>query len=139
LTRDYAKKVVLVGSEADTEACANIIALSAAPAANLAGKTCLSSLACLIQKSCLFIGIDSGPSHISSCENKPTVILYSGTNKVREWAPRGKLTIAIQKDLTCSGCQKLLCDHNSCMELISVEDVLLAAKGLLGPELKAKK
>ncbi len=138
LTRDYAKKVILVGSDKDFALNEEIIKASGVSAVNAAGKTDLMALTGIIRRAELFIGVDSGPSHIASCENRPTVILYSGTNQAREWVPRGQNTIAIQKDLTCIGCQKLVCNHNKCMELISVEDVLAAAKSLLGQELKGR-
>ena len=49
----------------------------------------ISVLAEIIRGSSLFIGVDSGPAHISAALNVPTIILFSGINDPKQWAPRG--------------------------------------------------
>jgi ADP-heptose:LPS heptosyltransferase len=131
LQKNYNAKIILVGSLTDKEKNENIIQLSQISAINAAGKTSLGSLAALFKKTNLFIGVDSGPSHIAAVTDTPSVVLYSGTNRLEEWAARGKRVIAIQKDTACKYCEKLSCNNNICMELISVEDVMNAVERVL--------
>ena len=86
----------------------------------------------------MFIGVDSGPSHIAATTDTPILVLYSGTNISKEWGPRSEKTVIIQKDIPCKGCEKLDCEHNICMDLISVEDVLDEVEQLIRQPLGEK-
>ncbi len=88
------------------------------------GKTSLGELAALLKKANLFIGTDSGPSHVASAVKTPSIILYSGTNDVKQWAPLGKKVFVIQKDVPCKGCERLKCANNICMDLITADEVM---------------
>lgn len=131
LGKDYQAKIILIGSEKDKDNIEGIIGINQTPAINAAGKTSLGSLLALIKKSRVFIGVDSGPGHIAGSTGIPTVILFSGTNRVQIWGPKGDNTIIIQKDIPCRDCERLDCAQNICMDLISVEDVLEAVEKVL--------
>ena len=81
---------VMVGSTSDREIIREIINASGIEAVDLAGKISLSQLAALSSEAALFVGVDSGPAHIAAATGIRTVILFSGTNDPRQWAPRGK-------------------------------------------------
>ncbi|NQT96040.1 MAG: glycosyltransferase family 9 protein [Candidatus Omnitrophica bacterium] len=131
LHKDYDTKAVLVGSEKDKTPIGNIIKASQAPMLNAAGALSLGGLLELINKSKIFIGVDSGPSHIAALHDKPSVILYSGTNSPDEWGPLSKEAVVIQKEIPCKGCQRLNCRDNICMDLISVDDVIEAVEKVI--------
>ena len=131
LYNEYNATIILVGSTKDRNGIEKLIEASNAPAINAAGLTSLGALFEIINHSNVFIGIDSGPSHIAALNKKPSVVLYSGTNKANEWVPVSKNTIIIQKEIPCHGCGKLNCQDNICMDLISVDDVLLGVKEVL--------
>ena len=131
LCKDYNIQAILVGSKDDKEKINNIIAKSKTREVNIAGKTTLSELLVLIKRADIFIGVDSGPSHIAASVERPSVILYSGTNDPREWGVRNPNAVVIQKDITCKGCERLDCEENICMDMISVEDVLEAVQRVL--------
>ena len=128
----YNARIILVGSAKDKEAGEDIIRMSKVPAINLAGKTSLGELTYLFKKMNVFIGVDSGPAHIAALTKKPTVIIYSGTNRPEEWAPAGEQVVVIRKDVECGYCEKLNCKDNICMKMISVEDVLGAIRQAAG-------
>jgi lipopolysaccharide heptosyltransferase II len=135
LYNDYNAKIILIGSQEDKESNNNIIRLCRSSVINAAGMTSIGSLLALLKKADIFIGVDSGPSHIGALTDKPTVILYSGTNNAQEWAPQGNKVMIIQKDVPCKGCEKLDCKKNICMELISVEDVVKVIKEVVSSKL----
>lgn len=131
LYKKYAAKVILIGSEKDRGANDNIIRMSNVAAINLAAKTPLGVLYALLKRVSLFIGVDSGPSHIAAAAQRPTVVLYSGTNNPSEWLPSNNNTVIVKKDIPCANCQKLNCSQHLCMDLITVEDVMAALKQVL--------
>ncbi|MFC1808140.1 glycosyltransferase family 9 protein [Candidatus Omnitrophota bacterium] len=131
LNEDFGFMPVLIGSEEDKGKNDEIIHLSNIAALNAAGVTTIGTLLALIKKSTIFIGIDSGPSHIAALGGLPSIILYSGTNQPGEWAPKNNKAIIIQKDIPCKGCERLDCEHNICMDMISVDDVVEAVRGML--------
>jgi len=132
LAEKYNAVSVLVGSEDDGDKNDRILKASGVRGVNISGKTSLSVLSALIKRASLFIGVDSGPAHIAALEGIPCVILYSGTNNSDEWAGIGSKVCKIQKDISCKGCEKLDCEQNICMDLISVEDVVDAVEEVLG-------
>ncbi|MFH1867996.1 MAG: glycosyltransferase family 9 protein [Candidatus Omnitrophota bacterium] len=131
LHEKYNAKVIIVGSGIDKNAIDGLIAMSQTQAINTSGMTSLSSLMALINKASVFVGVDSGPSHIASLTKTPCLILYSGTNNAWEWGPRNDKAILMQNDIPCKGCEKLDCEHNICMDLTTVGDVLDAVEKVI--------
>lgn len=124
----YNARIILAGSGKDKINNDKLIDRSRVPAINAADRTSLGSLTSLISKASVFIGVDSGPSHIAALTKTPCVVLYSGTNNPWEWGPRNDKAIIIQTDIPCKGCERMNCEHNICMDLISVEDVMDAVE-----------
>jgi len=83
--------VVLIGTDREKKIVDDVIAEADIHAINLCGKTDLETLAGVIKKASLFVGIDSGPAHIAAACGVPAIILFSGTNDRHQWAPRGDL------------------------------------------------
>jgi len=138
LDEKYKAKIILVGGEKDKDKVKAILGMCKAPVISACGTTSLGELLELIKRSSVFIGVDSGPSHIAATTDTPILVLYSGTNISKEWGPRSEKTVIIQKDIPCKGCEKLDCEHNICMDLISVEDVLDEVEQLIRQPLGEK-
>ncbi|MFH1227564.1 MAG: glycosyltransferase family 9 protein [Planctomycetota bacterium] len=98
----------------------------------------LKQLAVLLSKATLFIGSDSAPLHLANILRRPLIGLYGPKDPVvyGPW-PNRPDAVVIRKELECSPCAKRACDspvkgpEPKCMELITVDDVFAAAKGLL--------
>ncbi len=93
---------------------------------NLAGKTSVSELIEHIAGLSLFITNDSGPMHIASAYEVPTIALF-GPTKYKETSPwKNKNAKIIRYELECSPCMKKSCPlkTHECMRKISVKDVL---------------
>jgi ADP-heptose:LPS heptosyltransferase len=111
------RAVILVGASNDEGRFENAI--------DLRGKLTLPQLACLIKKTGLFIGLDSGPANIAAALNVRSVIICSGTNIPQQWIPNNSNVRFIFKDTACKPCGLKVCTKNKheCMEQISVNDV----------------
>ncbi len=99
---------------------------------NLAGKLSIKETAALIKMSKLFIGLDSGPTHLASAMNVPVVALFGNTHpKVSE--PNCDSYICIHSASSCEvPCGLKFCYKNiNCTSEIKVESVLKAVDKLL--------
>jgi len=116
------------------------------------GDLSFERLIALIKECDIFISVDTGPMHIASAFGIPTVGIF-GPTSADMYGPFGKGNIALSADV--SGCRyfdptfmgsgkvqlcysedRCLIDSESCVNRVSVEDVLTACSGLL-PRLRS--
>ncbi len=93
---------------------------------NLIGETSLRELGLLIRRSSVFIGADSGPTHMAAVLGIPSIFLYSGTNCFEQWRPLAEFAVVLRNPVPCSPCELEICpvEGHPCMSGISPEDVL---------------
>lgn len=134
LVMECGAEVFFTGSSSEEELINSIIKGSGETVYNLAGKTDLRTLAALITRFDLFITNDSAPLHIASAMGTPTVAIF-GPSKSKETGPYGNIHRVVEKDFPCRHtCDEDVCKHvpfKECMEAITVEDVLNAAREVL--------
>ncbi|WEK52476.1 MAG: glycosyltransferase family 9 protein [Candidatus Kaistia colombiensis] len=97
--------IVLLGDTHDAETC-NAIAdgLPGASFVNRAGQMTLPEVAEAIADSALFIGLDTGLSHIASSTGSPALVLFSGHADHEVWAPDGPDVSILRNDVPCAPC-----------------------------------
>jgi heptosyltransferase-3 len=105
----------------------------------VAGRTSLLQHAALLKRCALFVGNDNGPMHMAAALGIPVVALFGPSNPA-EWGPRGAPSEIIYKGMDCRRCFHPTCirGEESCMNRISVEEVLAAAERLLGSKVEAE-
>lgn len=129
LTLRFKMPIVLVGSSKERALTADIQELSAHPLIELSGELDIRQLAALLSLARLFICNDSGPMHIASAVNTPTVALF-GPSKSIETGPwsAGNCHTVIEKEYPCRySCDESHChnpEYHGCMQQIAVDDVL---------------
>ncbi|MBP7216390.1 MAG: glycosyltransferase family 9 protein [Candidatus Omnitrophica bacterium] len=128
LAKEFLLKVMFVGASEDKGRIDSIVQMCAIKPLNAAGEFSLKTLVEVLKAARLFVGIDSGPGHLASCVGIPTVLLYSGTNTSDAWAPQGKRTVVVEKQISCKACERAECLDTICMDLISVNDVIGAVR-----------
>jgi heptosyltransferase-2 len=82
-----------------------------------------------LERADLFLGADSGPSHLAACAGTPSVVLFSGTNHPAQWRPWSRRSLVLKFDVTCRPCHHKVCplaDH-PCMTGLDPERVYRAA------------
>jgi ADP-heptose:LPS heptosyltransferase len=92
----------------------------------------LIGLASVIEGCRLFIGNDSGITHLAAALGVPTVAIFGPTDPKR-WAPRGKHVAVVRGDLSCAPCSRekfLQCQEVECLNTVEVGDVLAALSSL---------
>lgn len=77
----------------------------------------LSQAAALLGRSDVYLGNDSGMSHLAAATGVRTVALF-GPSDSRRWTPRGKKAIVLRRNLDCSPCHDAsmkTCLHHACL------------------------
>ena len=121
-------KFVLVGTDPYVS-----LSQKMANAVDLRGKTSLRELCLLIRRSAIFVGSDSGPTHIAAALGVPTVFLYSGTNDFERWRPLAEVATVLRHSVPCSPCYLEACNvkGHPCMSEIKPEEVIKRLEALL--------
>lgn len=127
--RDYGK-IILVGESKNVNGFHNVHGRLGFNYINTIGKLSISKLAVLLERCAVLISCDSGPVHVATAVGIPCIVLFSGTNNVKQWGPFGNINRVIYKDVECSPCEMRVCprDIHLCMDMIKVEDVLCELK-----------
>ncbi len=127
---------VIAGDASDHQAVEAVRALIPGGATPLAGRTGLMELAALLKVARVVIANDSGPAHLAAAVGAPVVALFGPTHEAFGFAPRGERVRVISRALACRPCTVhggLRCPRTrrACLDDISPEDVLAAARDLL--------
>lgn len=123
---------VIVGSSGEVEAAAELVEATAAPVVNLVGHTDTAQLLSLLTRASLFIGQDSGPTHLSAALGRPTLAIFGPTDP-QVTGPLGDNSQIVYKNLPCSPCheQAAECPDRQCLLSIQPEEVADQALSLM--------
>lgn len=138
LQTEMGVQVVLVGGgKKDADLGEKICQLSEGHAANLCGKTSLSDLMALMEHFKLFITNDSGPMHIATAFDVPTLAIFGPTTRELGFFPYGEGHRVLEvENLPCRPCalhggKKCPLGHFKCMRDILPERAFENAKEML--------
>jgi len=131
LIRDDGASILLFGSAGDKQAAESVVRQTSVPVADIAGQTDLREAIAVMARCDLFISNDSGLMHLAAALGIPTVAIFGSTNPATT-GPVGKRSVVVRREVDCSPCLKTDCPTDfRCMEGISADDVLAAARNLL--------
>ncbi len=138
LQTELGVQVVLVGGgKQDTDLGEKICQLAKGHAASLCGKTSLADLMALMKHLSLFITNDSGPMHIATAFDVPTLAIFGPTTRELGFFPYGQGHRVMEvKNLECRPCalhggKKCPLGHFKCMKDITPDEVFKNAKEML--------
>ena len=86
----------------------------------------LGRLAALLTRCHLYLGNDSGVSHLAAALGVTTVVLF-GPSHVERWAPRGKNVTVVTQNVECAPCSISTmknCPHRKCLTTLTPDDVI---------------
>ncbi|MFO0794556.1 MAG: glycosyltransferase family 9 protein [Candidatus Brocadiaceae bacterium] len=90
----------------------------------------LSKLASLIKRCNLFVGNDSGITHMAAALGTRTVAIFGPTDP-GVWGPRGDSVKILYRQASCSPCapeKRRNCEVQICLEYIVIDDVIRAVE-----------
>jgi ADP-heptose:LPS heptosyltransferase len=128
IERAGARPLVLAGPAEGTAAAA-LAAAGGWPTVNCPP---LEELAGLLEGAALYLGNDSGVSHLAGAVGAPTVAVFGPTRALR-WRPLGPRVAAVEPTARCPLCtaaeeRPAACD---CLALVDVDAVVAAARSLV--------
>lgn len=92
----------------------------------------LGQLSALLSRSVVYLGNDSGTSHLAAALGIRTVVLF-GPSDPLQWAPRGERVTIVRKGVECSPCTLTAmksCSHRSCLTTLEPAEVIKRVKDL---------
>jgi len=99
----------------------------------VAGNLKLSQAAALLSRSDVYLGNDSGVTHLAAAVGVPTFALF-GPSDPRQWAPRGKKVVVINRQIACSPCPNSTmqsCPHRACLTELYPDQLIAAMMPLM--------
>jgi heptosyltransferase-2 len=131
LAREYDLQVLLTGGPGEAEIGRDIAVAMRAPVLNLIGRTSVRQLMALLSLCRLVVTNDSGPMHVAAAFGVPIVAVFGPTDHTTT-SPLGSAVRIVRRQTDCAPCLLRQCptDHR-CMEAVTVDDVLSAARDLL--------
>lgn len=130
IIEQYDKEIVFSGAPEDRSFIDQIISNMENRSINLAGKSTLTVLAALYEKSELVISTDTGPMHLAVAVRTPVVALFGPTAPWRT-GPYGSLNNVVRVEMACSPCFKRTCETIECMHQIGVHQVMEAVASIV--------
>lgn len=130
-------KIVILGGNKDERFALEIInkTKNKERITSLAGKFNLIEFMNFLKYCNLFIGNDSGASHLAGIMGVPTLTIFSGQVSPFEWHPLGEKTLSIAVNVPCAPCYKISpqqCPFSlKCLKLLWPEKVWEAAQELI--------
>jgi heptosyltransferase-2 len=121
-------ELYFTGGAADKDLYKKLEDLAGIKGHNLAGQLSLRESLALYAHMNLAICVDSGPAHLCSAANVPTITLFGPTDPER-WRPWGEKHQAIyDESLACRPCNyKKTCSNRECLTELNPEKVARAA------------
>jgi heptosyltransferase-2 len=131
LVEEYDVKIVLTGGPGEKEIGRDIAAAMATEPLNLIGRTSVRQLMAVLAGVRLLVSNDSGPMHVGAAFGVPIVAVFGPTDHTTT-SPLAETCRIVRRETDCAPCLLRQCptDHR-CMQAITAEDVLSAARELL--------
>lgn len=151
LSARFGAHVALTGSTSERDYVAGLSGDLRAPAAvaNLAGRLSFAELVALLDRADVVVTNDSGPLHVASALDRPTVALFGPETPAR-YGPLASRRLVVYAGLACSPCMSVenrktvSCRYDAlCMRSIAVDDVwarvepFVAGLGAAAPRTRA--
>ncbi len=138
---EHNARLIIAGSRSDREIAEEIADNMKHSAMITAGETSVREFIGLLEQSVIFLGLDSGPTHMASATKAKIVALFGPAHPdaVGPWG-NDHIVLSHQEDFPCSPCNQTVCKKsgNSCMEAIQVDEVFDAVSKQIEKSLKAE-
>ena len=88
----------------------------------------LANLAAVIRHCDLYVGNDSGVTHLAAASGVEVIALFGPTDPA-QWAPRGKGVTVVRQEVECSPCERTtmkVCPHRKCLTTLTPKDAIRA-------------
>ena len=133
LIKGSAAHIMLLIGPADEEVAEEYFNLIDSRSVTTLANLPLGQLPAVLTQCDLYLGNDSGITHLAAAVGTPVVALFGPTDP-RVWGPRGNDVSIVYKALECSPCSREEmkgCTHRKCLQEISVDEVYGKIKSII--------
>ncbi|OGP91209.1 MAG: hypothetical protein A2156_02815 [Deltaproteobacteria bacterium RBG_16_48_10] len=126
LHKNLHSKILVVLGPAEGPEVRKVFEVENSGVSILARGLSLIQLASVMEGCRLFIGNDSGVSHLAAALGIPTLAIFGPTDP-KVWSPRGRRVVVVRREVPCSPCPQerfFQCHHFECLKGIEMEDVI---------------
>lgn len=126
-------ELIVVGGKAEFDLGEKILT-EIGEGINAAGKFGVRDSAVLLSLCDLYIGLDTGTTHLAYAVGIPTLGIYGERNNPGQWFPLGEKNTVVSRPVPCSGCRLFECpiSEHPCMTGISTETVISKFREFIG-------
>jgi heptosyltransferase-3 len=131
---EYDLGVVWLAGPAEGEMLPFLEALAAAQGQILLANRPLATVARVLSRCRLYLGNDSGLTHLAAAVGGPAVVALFGPTDPRVWAPLGprlRILVGPCPQAPCAVGRRITCPEPRCLSALAPETVLAAAAALL--------
>jgi ADP-heptose:LPS heptosyltransferase len=117
MVADAGLRPVVAGTESEAGLVGRVAA-GASGAVCLAGQLAVPALAAVVAGSSVVVCNNSGGAHLASAVGTPVVVLFAGTERQAEYAPRFTPAAVLTRPTECAPCRQLRCPYAlQCLDL----------------------
>ncbi len=136
LQREHDLDIVLTGGRNESSTAMQIAAaLPTSRVRNLADRLPLNDLPGVIRGASIYVGLDTGTTHLAAALGVPTVAITSGVPSLEVWHASGPSVCVVVGKIACSPCYLVhaaQCPYDvACLHAITADDVVAACESLL--------
>jgi len=123
--------IVVTAGPSEAELCAELVRMLRARVLNWGPRLNIPQLVALLSRSTLFIGNDSGVTHLAAAVGCPTIAVF-GPMDWNVTCPWSANAVVVRRSPPCAPCFLRECPLNhECMTAVTPDDVIAAARTLL--------
>jgi len=133
LRSNHRAQIIVPVGPADTEVSEDYFKIMPPGGITPLRKLPLDELAALLKQCSLYVGNDSGITHLAAAVGTPVVALFGPTDP-KVWGPRGKNVSILYGKTLCSPCSRQRmheCIEQRCLEALSLEEVYGKVRDLI--------
>ena len=135
LIENFSAATILMGDKSEFDLCTKVSGMMSRSPVMACGETTISQFAALAKKCSLMVVNDGGPLHVAVASGTQTVSIFGPVDE-GVYGPYPKQNhIVIKKEIACRPCyrrfRKAECQHISCLNQLSTEEVLERVKEAL--------
>ena len=133
LRSNHRAQIIVPVGPADTTVSEDYLKIMSSPGSILLYNLPLDELAAILKRCSLYVGNDSGITHLAASVGTPVVALFGPTDP-GVWGPRGKSVSILYGKTDCSPCPRERmheCIAQRCLEALSVDEVYGKVKDLM--------
>lgn len=111
-------RCVVLGSEKEVSLVRPILDAEHSGVLSLLGRTTVPMLADVVRRARLVVANNSAALHLADAFQRPSVILFSGTDLPSHWRPRRAPSRLLRQPTACSPCYSFTCPyHMECLDI----------------------